>query len=192
MLIDFDWTTVLFCTIIYILLCVFLYRVVKKQKIYFVFSGIMFVYFVTVIKYTLFPIPVLEALQTDSYYKIQYIPFVDGIQMTDVWNVIMTIPFGIGVPFIVDKVKDMRGVCIAGLLFGIIVESIQYMEMLLTKGSAMRVIDINDIICNFIGAVLGFLFLKIFAHLFVKIKEEQLNQFWKYVYKVCRRVCMGQ
>lgn len=54
MLIDFDGLTIIIGIVIYILICIFIHKKYKKEKIYYVFSTIMFCYFMCIAKLTLF------------------------------------------------------------------------------------------------------------------------------------------
>lgn len=188
MIIDFDMLTVIIGTIIYILICFLIYKKHKNEKIFYVFSTIMFIYFMQVAKLTLFPI-VMIGLPSNIANSINYIPFKGGINRTDIMNIIMTIPLGIGMPFITN-IKNMKKSIFLGLSAGIIIETLQYLETFLTDGYTYRIIDINDIIFNFAGTVLGFLALYVFSHIFLKLKEENLTGFWRYVYKVCYSISL--
>ncbi len=48
MVIDFDMLTVIIGTFIYIVICFLIYKKHKNEKIFYVFSTIMFVYFMQV------------------------------------------------------------------------------------------------------------------------------------------------
>lgn len=186
MLIDFDGLTIIIGIVIYILICIFIHKKYKKEKIYYVFSTIMFCYFMCIVKLTLFPI-VMIGLPANIKESINIIPFHNGINRTDILNLIMTIPLGIGIPFI-TKINNIKKILLLGLCFGLGIETIQYLETFLTKGFSHRIIDINDVIFNFTGTVIGFFVLYVFSRLFIKMKEENLNAFWKHVYKTCDSV----
>ena len=186
MLIDFDGLTIIIGIVIYILICIFIHKKYKKEKIYYVFSTIMFCYFMCIAKLTLFPI-VMIGLPANIKESINIIPFHNGINRTDILNLIMTIPLGIGIPFI-TKINNIKKILLLGLCFGLGIETIQYLETFLTKGFSHRIIDINDVIFNFTGTVIGFFVLYVFSRLFIKMKEENLNAFWKHVYKTCDSV----
>lgn len=186
MLIDFDGLTIIIGIVIYILICIFIHKKYKKEKIYYVFSTIMFCYFMCIAKMTLFPI-VMIGLPANIKESINIIPFHNGINRTDILNLIMTIPLGIGIPFI-TKINNIKKILLLGLCFGLGIETIQYLETFLTKGFSHRIIDINDVIFNFTGTVIGFFVLYVFSRLFIKMKEENLNAFWKHVYKTCDSV----
>ena len=188
MLIDFDMLTVIIGTFIYIVICFFNRKKHKSEKIYYVFSTIMFIYFMQVAKHTIFPIPIL-GFPPNIANSINYIPFKGGINRTDILNIIMTIPLGVGMPFITN-IKNIKKSMILGLSAGVIIETIQYLETFLTNGFTYRIIDINDLIFNFIGTVLGFLALYVFSRLFLKLNEKKLTAFWRYVYKICYSISL--
>ena len=166
MLIDFDGLTIIIGIVIYILICIFIHKKYKKEKIYYVFSTIMFCYFMCIAKLTLFPI-VMIGLPANIKESINIIPFHNGINRTDILNLIMTIPLGIGIPFI-TKINNIKKILLLGLCFGLGIETIQYLETFLTKGFSYRIIDINDVIFNFTGTVIGFFVLYVFSRLFIK------------------------
>ena len=162
MLIDFDGLTIIIGIVIYILICIFIHKKYKKEKIYYVFSTIMFCYFMCIAKLKLFPI-VMIGLPANIKESINIIPFI-------------------------TKINNIKKILLLGLCFGLGIETIQYLETFLTKGFSYRIIDINDVIFNFTGTVIGFFVLYVFSRLFIKMKEENLNAFWKHVYKTCDSV----
>ncbi len=186
MIIDFDLLTVLIGSLIYITICFFLYKKKKKENVFFLFSTIMFCYFMCVIKLTLFPI-VMMGLPANIKESVHLIPFRDGIRKTDLLNLLMTIPLGIGTPFIAP-VYNLKRSALLGLFTGITIELIQYLETFLTGGFSYRIIDSNDIIFNFIGCLLGFLVLTVFSNFFRRLPKERLNSFLRYVYTVCGNI----
>ena len=173
MIIDFDFSTILIGSFIYIVICFYLYKRKGKEKIYFLFSTIMFFYFMCVIKLTLFPI-VMLGLPANIKESIHLIPFQEGIQKTDLLNLLMTVPLGIGTPFIAP-IYNIKRSALLGIFTGIVIELIQYMETFLTGGFSYRIIDINDVIFNFIGCLLGFFALSVFSNFFKKLSNEQIE-----------------
>jgi glycopeptide antibiotics resistance protein len=67
-------------------------------------------------------------------------------------NVILGIPFGILVPLMGHR--RWWVVAILGLLFAVAIESLQLLEDLLA-GSAYRTVDVNDVILNWLGVIIG-------------------------------------
>lgn len=101
---------------------------------------------------------------------------------TSILNVLMTIPFGFGLPFITKS--TLTKIAIVGLLLGIIIESLQGIIGLL-NGFSFRVVDINDLIFNFIGTLIGYSLFKLFSFLFkliIKKANIKLNSLLKHIY----------
>lgn len=186
MIIDFDLSIVLIGSLIYIGICFYLYKKKKKEKVFFLFGTIMFCYFMCIIKLTLFPI-VMLGLPANIKESVHLIPFQDGIRKTDLLNLLMTIPLGIGTPFLAP-IYNLKRSALLGLFTGIVIEVIQYLETFLTGGFSYRIIDSNDVIFNFIGCLLGFLALAVFSNFFKQLPKERLNSFWRYVHTVCSNI----
>ena len=58
---------------------------------------------------------------------------------------------------------------------------LQLVEALVQGGFSIRIIDINDVIFNSIGVVIGLLLLKLISLIFLKYENKDLNIFWQYV-----------
>ncbi|WP_081943452.1 VanZ family protein [Caloranaerobacter azorensis] len=76
--------------------------------------------------------------------------------------------------------------------FGTIIESLQLIISLFLKYT-YRVIDINDIIFNFIGVIIGFYIFKIFSVLFIKALNRidlkvdlKSDTILSYIYKISK------
>ena len=89
---------------------------------------------------------------TDCIYLI---PFSDGVSIDDFLNVVLTFPLGFLLP-LVKKRFTWKHAAIAGLTFGFSVELIQLLTAAL-QGFSFKYVDTSDLICNFLGTVLGFL-----------------------------------
>ncbi|WP_420488141.1 VanZ family protein [Gottfriedia acidiceleris] len=73
----------------------------------------------------------------------------------------------------------------AGLLIGVIIESLQGLIALL-NGFSDRVVDLNDVIFNFSGTLIGYCIFKLFSYLFrlsVKKANLKLNSLLKHIYE---------
>lgn len=188
MLIDFDMLTVILGLFIYVIICIFIHKKYHKEKIYYVFTTIMFCYFMILVKLTLFPI-VMIGLPSNIKESINLIPFNNGINKTDILNMVMTIPLGIGMPFVAN-IKNLKRIILLGLSIGICIETGQYLETFITGGFSYRIIDINDVIFNFVGTVLGFFSLYVFSRFFIKLDKKRLSIFWDYVYDICNSISL--
>lgn len=190
MLVDFDLSTVFIGLILFIIILLVLKYKYKKRSIFFVFMFIMFVYFLAVAKFTLFPFPLFSSMSGPNLMKnINLIPFKNGFGIQDFYNIIMTIPFGFGMPFL-WKVTSLKKTMIAALLSGTTIEIMQFLLALVSEGFTFRTIDINDVICNFVGTWVGFILLILFSIIYIKLIRNltKLNLFWKSVYDVCESV----
>ncbi len=175
----------------------------KKNYSFLFFYGLFTFYLLNVIKYTLFPIPIdprviaIHAGPTIDFMKgMNFIPFNytsigNLFSRQVVLNVLLAIPFGFGIPFLTRI--DLKKIIILGALFGVIIELLQ-LSISLMLGFPYRYVDINDVINNFTGAILGFLFFKIFSRLFIvsvdKLKITR-DSFTEYIYNICSSSIRG-
>lgn len=116
------------------------------------------IYSLCVIHLVLFPIDVnigLYANQSTWYKSIGIIPIITIDIKTFVLNIVMMIPFGMYLPLINNKFDSVKKT--AKLAF-IISLSIEILQCIIgaTLGS-LRSSDINDIIANTLGAVVGYI-----------------------------------
>lgn len=117
-------------------------------------------YALGVVAITVFPIEP----HPDSYWAepfsdmIHWIPgVVDGPSFT--LNVIMFVPLGILLPLVVRRTDTYRRIALCGLAASATIEFVQLI-LGLTLGSR-RTVDINDLISNTAGAVLGLVILRL-------------------------------
>jgi glycopeptide antibiotics resistance protein len=82
---------------------------------------------------------------------------------TSLLNILLFVPFGFGLPFISNL--RMKGVVAFGVLFSLRIETLQLVTGLI-GGITFRVADINDVIFNSVGAVIGYLLFMAFVHAF--------------------------
>ncbi|MEE3354806.1 MAG: VanZ family protein [Candidatus Weimeria sp.] len=191
MLIDFDiFIAALFLAVLLVLLVVLKFFG-KKEVPFLVFFALFYVYLMGVIKLTLFPITILTDMPSNIKESVCVIPFRDGLNRTDVENIIMFLPFGVGMPFLLRK-KKLVTTAVCALLFSILIEGGQFVEAGLSHWFSTRIIDSGDVICNTLGACVGYLLLELIAAIYVKglrISEiEKPLAFWKYVDNVMREM----
>ena len=91
--------------------------------------------------------------------QINLFPFSDGyssfVLMLNGLNVVLFIPLGFFMPFICKKGLQAKEVILTGFSFSLLIELSQLLNN--------RVSDIDDLICNSLGALIGFVCYKIFA-----------------------------
>jgi glycopeptide antibiotics resistance protein len=85
---------------------------------------------------------------------------------TSLLNILLLIPFGFGLPFITNF--RMKKLVILGAFFSIVIEFLQRVTGFLAN-ITFRIADINDVIFNIVGVVIGYLlfvgFVRIYRHI---------------------------
>jgi len=101
-------------------------------------------------------------------------------------NVVLGVPFGFGLPFI-TKVADTRSVVRKGLLFAASIELLQLALDLIYR-FAYRAVDVNDLLFNFSGVMIGFGLFRVIASLYNSAFEnEPIAGIWSYIHAVLTR-----
>jgi glycopeptide antibiotics resistance protein len=189
-MIDFHIGWILYGSIIILLMILFVLKIkFKKDIVYLFFFSIMYIYLCFVINYTQFPIYVSQTFRDmiglHVWGNMNLVPLINLTKqdfVTSLLNVLMTIPFGFGLPFIIKG--TFKKIAIAGFLIGVIIESLQGITGLL-NGYTLRIVDINDVIFNFTGTLIGYSIFKLFSYLFklsIKKANIELNSLLKHIY----------
>ncbi|KAA0546268.1 VanZ family protein [Bacillus sp. BGMRC 2118] len=134
------------------------------------------VYVAGVIHFTFFPLEVnigIYANQTPWYQTINYIPILTIDAKTFLLNIIMFIPLGMFLPLLNQGVKSVKRIAQIGFYSCLGIELIQSV-IKITLGSG-RSTDINDLLANTLGAVIGFLLIR--SVMKVTFIKEQLTPF---------------
>ena len=124
--------------------------------------SILFLYAVGVAMVTIFPIRVHQADWQGASWSsvIQLIPF-EVPPIGWVLNVVMFMPLGVLVPLLWPAFDSLRRIALLGLCASTAIELTQLL-LWVTLGSH-RTVDINDLISNTLGAVLGLVLLRLMA-----------------------------
>ena len=97
--------------------------------------------------------------------NISLIPFLsDGI-FTYVMNIIMLMPLGFLLPYIWKNFRNPIKVALTGLVFSMLIEFSQL--------PTNRLVDIDDLMMNVLGAIFGFVVWKLIGRHFFNRKEEK-------------------
>ena len=173
----FDLLTVLLFGLIWIGIVTFLR--LKKSLAYLIFFTIFYVYIVKVLDYTLFQFQSLILLKhfmpdlilngQTAGKDMNLIPFITLTPQdlkTSLLNILLLIPFGFGLPFITNF--RMKKIVVIGALFSILIEFLQLITGFMAK-ITFRIVDINDVIFNTVGAAIGYIllvgFVRIYRHM---------------------------
>lgn len=92
--------------------------------------------------------------------EINIIPFSSDGLMTYILNIIMFMPLGFLLPLLWEKMRNIKNIIITSFCFSLSLE--------LTQLFNRRTSDIDDLIMNVLGAIMGFIIYKIFKKLFRK------------------------
>jgi glycopeptide antibiotics resistance protein len=131
--------------------------------------GTFATYLLLVSKYTIFPLWLDSAYieefrsQTDFFDGVNLIPFKGWslrylISIQGWGNVALGVPFGFVYPFVV-RVGGWRQIARYGVTFAAAIELTQ-LAISLLYGFAYRVIDVNDVLLNFTGVMIGYALLR--------------------------------
>jgi glycopeptide antibiotics resistance protein len=122
---------------------------------------ILFLYVAAVIAVTIFPIRVRSAAYWtgDPWWTVfRWIPFVVDAP-SFVLNVIMFVPLGVLLPLLRPALDDLRRLAGLAGAASLTIEATQFV-LGITLGSR-RTVDVNDLIANAGGALLGLLILRL-------------------------------
>jgi len=124
-------------------------------------------------------VPLVSILKQVSQIGVAYdgdVIFMIGLITRNVGgNILLFIPLGFLVPKLWDNFKHFKNAFLLGLGVSISIEFLQLLESLL--GGWGRVTDIDDVICNVIGVVLGYYMYKWILFLSEKYQIKGLQKF---------------
>ncbi|MFS0873778.1 VanZ family protein [Paenibacillus xylanilyticus] len=143
------------------------------------------VYILGVMHFVFFPIDInigVYANQTPWYKTIQWIPLLTADIPSFALNILLFLPLGFMLPILSPLVTSMREAARAGLILSLLIEMLQLL-IRVTLGNG-RSTDINDLIANTAGSLLGFLILKWFDKR--AIGQRLLNP-WKLSHGIFRK-----
>jgi glycopeptide antibiotics resistance protein len=170
---------VLLLGLIWIAIVTFLRLRRKKSFVYLIFFTIFYIYMVKVLDYTLFQFQsllLLKYLQPGLILRgqaegksVNLIPLItltpEDIK-TSLLNILLLIPFGFGLPFITNL--HMKRVVVIGGIVSIVIELLQLVSGVVA-GITFRIADINDVIFNTIGVVIGYMLFVGFGRVYSRL-----------------------
>lgn len=96
---------------------------------------------------------------------INLVPFKDGIELSDILNIILFIPFGFLLPTLWEKYRNLKSTLYYGLFFSFTIEISQLFVL-------RRATDINDLIMNTIGTICGWIIFNIMRKVFCNLANK--------------------
>ena len=151
-------------------------RLAKRSWSYLFFFSVFWMYLLLMVGLVVFPIPLVAPLRIDKFTisfqyalsEIHLIPynypnfdyFSAYTRFEILTNVILTIPFGFGILWVWPSLSNMM--LPMALLVGFMNETAQFLLMVLW-GFSYRVVDVNDVILNTLGFLIGYILFLIFT-----------------------------
>jgi glycopeptide antibiotics resistance protein len=183
----FNVLTVLLFGLIWIGIVTFFRLKKDKSFVYVLFFTIFYLYLLKVLDYTLFQFQSLVLLkhfmpglmlngQTagESVNLIPLIRLTSEDLKTSLLNILLFIPFGFGLPFITNL--RIKKVIIIGAILSISIELLQLITGIIGH-ITFRISDINDVLFNTIGVVIGYILfigsIYGYRHIFYRLKLSQ-------------------
>ena len=97
---------------------------------------------------------------------LNFIPFSSGIEISTILNIIFFMPFGFLLPTLWKRFRKFIPTVFAGFIFSLIIEVGQLFTF--------RATDVDDLIMNTLGTILGFIVFKIFSIIFKKLSSKTM------------------
>lgn len=119
------------------------------------------VYFLSMIHLVFFPIEINigeYANLTPWYKSINFIPLLTIDVATFILNIIMLVPLGMYLPLLSSKFQSVKKAASMGLYISLSFEFTQLLMRIIFGNG--RSTDINDLLANTLGAVIGFLLIR--------------------------------
>lgn len=149
-----------FSSVIFVIPAVFILQyMVFKQRSFSKTTATAVVMFYLIAVFSVVGIPTVTSWHVDPAFNL--IPIIDIVNSpldyirNTVLNIILFVPFGFLLPTIWKEYRSLRTVALAGLLLSVLIEVLQIFTFRLT--------DVDDLITNTAGAVLGFYIAKLFS-----------------------------
>jgi len=122
-----------------------------KTVVYFIFA----VYLSAV--YLFVGMPTLQFLRFEvSLTLMPFLPMIADLKNT-LLNILLFVPLGFLLPFLWKKYKTLKATCLFGFGMSLSIEILQFFTY--------RATDINDIIANTLGTLLGYLLFCVISHM---------------------------
>jgi glycopeptide antibiotics resistance protein len=178
----FNLLTILLFGLIWIGIIAFLRLKKKESLVYLIFFTVFYIYIVKVLDYTLFQFQSLIVLKLflpdlvlrgqtaeEALNLIPLITLTPQDLKTSLLNILLLVPFGLGLPFITNF--GMKKIVVIGMIFSILIEFLQFITGFMAK-ITFRIADINDVIFNTLGVVIGYILFVGFVHIYRTVSHK--------------------
>lgn len=149
-----------FASAIFVIPAVFILQyAVWKQRIFSKMAAVMVFMFYLVAVFSVVGIPTVTSWHANPTFNL--IPIIDIVNSpldyirNTVLNIALFVPFGFLLPTVWKEYRSLSTVALAGLMLSVLIEVLQIFTFRLT--------DVDDLITNTAGAVLGFYMVRLFS-----------------------------
>lgn len=149
---------------IVLLYYIYLKKKGKKQTLPHIITVLVFCYYIIGVL-TMTGIGKLHSFSP----RMVLIPFADMLKgpIDTILNILLFVPLGLLLPFLYKKYRNTGSIALTGFLFSLSIEILQ----MFGRGAT----DINDLITNTAGAVLGYLLYKLLIKITKKVSYEKFQ-----------------
>ncbi|WP_042164646.1 VanZ family protein [Paenibacillus gorillae] len=172
-MIDINISDLLMFQLPFLLILVICLRLFAKKNIaYIAFSSLFFIYSLYVLKFTLLPIPIrgyLEVVRNGTILQFNYEPlwlsetFLFPLK-EQILNICLFAPLGYLSNYLFNL--TLKKVVLLGLFVSVCIEFIQLL-LSISMSYPYRVVDINDVIFNFTGTLIGYFVYRVFSRMYI-------------------------
>lgn len=152
--------TEVFASAIFVIPAVFILQyVVWKQRSFSKMAAVMVFMFYFVAVFSLVGIPTVTSWHANPTFNL--IPIIDIVNSpldyirNTVLNIVLFVPLGFLLPTVWKEYRSLRTTALVGLMLSVLIEVLQIFTFRLT--------DVDDLITNTAGAVLGFYMARLFS-----------------------------
>lgn len=143
------------------------------------FAG-FFIYLYFLIDLTQFPIYVspsmAEELGGNIFNSLNLIPVKDIFNMTSFYNIVATIPLGVLIPLITQRIWSFESISLMGICTGLLLDGLQLCQLFIIDYT-LRIVDVNDVICNGLGVIIGYMIFRAGYTLLSSLTNRALSNF---------------
>lgn len=163
--------------VIFVTLLLYLKKRRRRTSGYLICFTIFYIYLTCVVGYTILPLPFdpeFFGRDANLMSRINLIPLRDMsvdylLSVQGVGNIVLGIPFGFGLPFLLKS--DFKSILWRGLFFTLSIEFVQ-LVILLFFSLPYRTMDINDVLLNLSGVMIGYALFFLFSWIYRKSAPE--------------------
>ena len=180
-MLDYEFFYIISIPIFILFIIVMIWKKIFFKKI--ILYSLFYFYIITLLAVTIFPIPIQWLKEIWIYGgNNNFIPFssIRGILFNDnlhviikmkqiIGNIILFIPMGFFIPFIWKSKTYYKKTLLIGIVYSFCIELLQYIISFLLWFN-YKVTDIDDILLNTLGFIIGFFLYKLFKWSFTSEK----------------------